>query len=114
MSGFGTSHVWKGAIQSGAPTTWTDISGTGTGALPEIPINVLCIAPDSANCMYISSDIGVFCITDGGSNWAYFSEGLPAAAVVTAMRLFASESPVHQRFLPVGTYGRPLAPDTGQ
>ena len=81
MSGFGTAHVWRGSIPASGPATWTDISGTGAGRLPDIPVNALAIEPSDPNTMYIATDVAVFRTTDGGTTWTQFSEGLPNCAV---------------------------------
>jgi photosystem II stability/assembly factor-like uncharacterized protein len=81
MAGFGTAHIWQGAVPLSGTATWTDISGTGTGRLPDIPINALAIEPGSASTMYVGTDIGVFSTTNGGSSWTQFSQGLPNCAV---------------------------------
>jgi photosystem II stability/assembly factor-like uncharacterized protein len=81
MSGFGTAHVWKGSVPASGPATWTDISGTGSGRLPDIPANALVIEPSNPNTMYIATDVAVFRTTNGGTTWTQFSEGLPNSAV---------------------------------
>ncbi|MBZ5657163.1 MAG: hypothetical protein LAO56_18005 [Acidobacteriia bacterium] len=81
MSGFGGGHVWRGAVPASGAATWTDISGTGGGQLPDIPVNALVIDPLAATTMYIGTDVGVFRTTDGGTTWAPFSDGLPNCAV---------------------------------
>src|SRR6185295_7251130 len=42
LSGFGTAaaplaHVWRGVVAAGGTAAWTNISGTGAGALPDVP-----------------------------------------------------------------------------
>lgn len=81
MSGFGGGHVWRGAVPASGAATWTDISGTGGGQLPDIPVNALVIDPLAATTMYIGTDVGVFRTTDGGTTWIPFSDGLPNCAV---------------------------------
>ena len=100
MSGFGTPHVWRGTVSEAGSTAWSDISGTGTGRLPDIPVNALVIEPSSSNTMYIGTDIGVFRTIDGGTTWENFSQGLPNCAVYD-MRL---HNPT--RLLRVATHGR--------
>ena len=81
MSGFGTAHVWRGSVPASGPATWTDISGTGSGRLPDIPVNALAIEPSDPNTMYIATDVAVFRTMNGGTTWTQFSEGLPNSAV---------------------------------
>jgi len=105
MSGFGTadhplSHVWRGTVTASgtAEWKWTNISGTESGPLPDIPVNALVL--DTREVMYIATDLGVFSTRDGGTTWTNFSQGLPNCAVFD-MRL-------HQptRLLRVATHGR--------
>jgi len=102
MNGFGGGHVFRGVVPATGAATWTDISGTGAGALPDIPVNALVIDPGVATTMYIGTDIGVFRTTDGGANWALFSDGLPNCAVYD-LRLFQP-----QRLLRAALHGRGL------
>ncbi len=100
MAGFGKPHIWRGAVRTNGPATWTDISGTGSGRLPDIPINSLAIEPDAPDTMYIGTDIGVFRTTNGGTTWTQFSQGLPNVAVYD-MRLHTPT-----RLLRAATHGR--------
>jgi photosystem II stability/assembly factor-like uncharacterized protein len=79
MSGFGISHVWSGAVPASGAATWTNISGTGAGALPDIPVNALAV--DTATTFYIATDVAVYRTTNGGGTWTPFSDGLPNCAV---------------------------------
>jgi photosystem II stability/assembly factor-like uncharacterized protein len=102
VSGFGTGHVFRGDILSDGQTRWTDISGTGNGKLPDIPVNALVIDENISDNMYIGTDAGVFRSMDGGKNWINFSIGsklLPNCQVYD-MRLY---SPDHLRIV---THGR--------
>jgi photosystem II stability/assembly factor-like uncharacterized protein len=100
MSGFGTAHVWRGTVATTGTTTWTDISGTGAGRLPDIPVNALAIEPTAPDTIYIATDIAVYRTIDGGTTWTQFSQGLPNCAVFD-MRLHSS-----QRLLRAATHGR--------
>jgi photosystem II stability/assembly factor-like uncharacterized protein len=108
MAGFGTpaaplAHVWRGVVASGgASTTWTDISGTASNRLPDIPVNALCIDP-TPNTYYVGTDIGVYRTTDGGSNWQPFSTGLPNVAIYD-LQLHTPTG----RLLRAATHGRGL------
>lgn len=98
MSGFGISHVWSGAVPASGVATWTNISGTGAGVLPDIPVNALAV--DTATTYYIATDIAVYRTTNGGTTWTPFSDGLPNCAVFD-LRLHG-----HARLLRAGTHGR--------
>ncbi len=64
---FGVPHVLK-SIDGGA--TWNSASGSGGGALPDVPALGIVVHPGDANRVYVGTDIGVFVTLDGGANWA--------------------------------------------
>jgi photosystem II stability/assembly factor-like uncharacterized protein len=103
VSGFDTPHVFRGEVSpQNNSVTWTDISGTGGGRLPNIPVNALAIDESdvTSNTFYIGTDVGVFCTRDGGFNWMQFSRGLPACQVYD-LRLNSSKG-----LLTAATHGR--------
>ncbi len=102
FSGFGIAHVWRGVIAANGTTAWTDISGSGTGRLPDIPVNALVIDPDAPDTYYIATDVAVFRTTNGGTTWTMFSQSLPNCAVFD-MKLY---QPL--RLLRAATHGRGL------
>jgi photosystem II stability/assembly factor-like uncharacterized protein len=103
LSAFGIPHVWHGAIAAtGTTATWTNISGTGAAALPNIPVNALVIDPTAPDTYYIATDLGVYTTTTGGASWTQFSHGLPNCAVFD-LRLHNPS-----RLLRAGTHGRGL------
>jgi photosystem II stability/assembly factor-like uncharacterized protein len=104
MSGFGHSHVWRGAVSAGGGTAaWTDAGGaTPNATLPDIPVNSLAIDGNAPDTYYIGSDIGVFRTTDAGASWETFSDGLPACAIFD-LRLHNPS-----RLLRAATHGRGL------
>jgi photosystem II stability/assembly factor-like uncharacterized protein len=103
MSGFGIAHVWRGVVAAGGTSAaWTNISGTGPGVLPDIPVNALVIDSAAPDTYYIATDVAVYRTTNAGTTWTQFSQGLPNCAVFD-LRL-------HQptRLLRAGTHGRGL------
>jgi photosystem II stability/assembly factor-like uncharacterized protein len=101
QSGFGTGHVWRGAVATGG-TTWTDVSGTGAGRLPDIPVNALAIDAANPDAWYIGTDIGVFRTADAGTTWQPYRNNLPNCAVFD-LKLHPTE-----RVLRAATHGRGL------
>ena len=109
FSGFGDAlgHVFVTTNKGG---TWTDI----TGNLPNVPVQSLVIDPDSANTLYVGTDIGVFWSSNGGQSWAPLGSGLPVVSVMSLKLHHAS------RTLRAATHGRgmwdlalPGGPGTG-
>jgi hypothetical protein len=98
MSGFGISHVWSGAVPATGAAAWTNVSGTGAGALPDIPVNALVV--DTTTNFYIATDVAVYRTVNGGSTWTPFSDGLPNCAVFD-LRLHSAA-----RLLRAATHGR--------
>jgi hypothetical protein len=85
VGGFGHGHVFlttNGTNSAAAGgSTWTDLSGTGAGALPDVPVNAIAVdwrfLPEQ---LYVATDIGVFTSSDGGRNWERYGTGLPTSA----------------------------------
>ncbi|HWA82776.1 MAG TPA: hypothetical protein VG820_05055 [Fimbriimonadaceae bacterium] len=101
VSGNGTSHLWRCFDTTSGARTWIDVSGIGTTALPDIPINAIERDPsDPINIWYVGTDIGVFKTTDAGSTWLNVTQplGLPNVQI-TALH-------VRSGYLYAVTYGR--------
>jgi photosystem II stability/assembly factor-like uncharacterized protein len=105
MAGFGTPHVWHGAVPTAGVATWTDISGTGATSVPDVPCNAMCVDPANPNTYYLGTDIGVFRTVNGNAavpNWNLFNDGLPNTAIYD-LQLHAPT-----RLLRAATHGRGL------
>jgi photosystem II stability/assembly factor-like uncharacterized protein len=62
--------------------TWANISGTGGGALPNLPVwSIQIDNSTSPSTLYIGADDGVYTTTDLGVNWSRLGTGLPNAQV---------------------------------
>jgi len=67
--------------------TWTDISGFETNAeessngFPNVATYSLLVMPFDTNRIWVGTEIGLFESTDGGKNWAYADNGLPAVGI---------------------------------
>ncbi len=61
-------HVFVTTNAGGASgTTWTNITGSGTAAIPDIPANRVVVAANGH--IVVAADIGVFVSKDGGNSW---------------------------------------------
>ena len=95
----GGAHVWK-STDGGA--TWAALDGTGSGALPDIPVNSIAINPANRSHLYIGTDAGVFSSIDGGTTWMVENTGfanVPVFALALQPNpLAAGPTPVYELF----------------
>ena len=105
--GFPTSHVWKTA---NAGTSWTDWSGSGTGELPDAPVNALLVDAQAVQ-VYVGTDVGIFVSSTTTPGWTEVgpmpgatAEGFLPNAPVTALQLFNPNAGTKTLF--ASTYGR--------
>jgi len=111
----GKGHVYVGALTTTATpvVVWTDVSDgslcpTGSGNLPDIPVNSIVIDPSQSGTLYVGTDVGVYMGTlQGvvptavtGACWQPLGTDLPNSAV---MSLSLNEA---SRTLIAGTHGR--------
>jgi photosystem II stability/assembly factor-like uncharacterized protein len=73
VSGFGSGHVFK---TTNYGQTWSNSSGSGGTALPDIPVNTVAIHPTLPDRIYIGSDVGCFMSLDAGVTWMPASGGM--------------------------------------
>jgi photosystem II stability/assembly factor-like uncharacterized protein len=77
-------HVWICDNTQAVPLKWRLITGSGTGVLPDIPVNAIALDPSNPKAIYYAgTDIGFFASKDGGATWqdASASLGLPNVQV---------------------------------
>ncbi|MGH2965123.1 MAG: hypothetical protein ACRDMH_07055 [Solirubrobacterales bacterium] len=101
LAGTGASHLWRCADVTSNDSTWTDLSGQGDDALPDVPVNAIARHPlDPDNRLFVATEIGVFATEDGGVTWIDLTipYGLPRVPVKD---LAIAENQLH-----AATYGR--------
>jgi photosystem II stability/assembly factor-like uncharacterized protein len=96
-TGFNPDNVWR---TTNGGNSWSNISGSGTGALPSVPVRSLVIHPDNPNWLYVGTEVGIFNSTDAGAHWTLPQIG---PANVSVDELFWMN-----RALVAATYGRGL------
>lgn len=103
FSGLGGGHLYRTQDASAASVQWTNVSGTGTSSLPDIPLNAITRHwANPSSTWFVATDVGVFLTEDAGSTWVNFGEpfGLPNARA-TAIKAVPGTA-----YLNVATYGR--------
>ena len=78
FGGFSKPNVWR---TTNGGTTWTARGGSGTTALPAVPIYSLVIHPFIPTTLYVGTEVGIFFSEDEGVTWNNPSSG-PAAVPV--------------------------------
>ncbi|RLD47367.1 MAG: hypothetical protein DRI86_00615 [Bacteroidetes bacterium] len=95
-SGFYDGQKVYQTIDGGA--TWTNISGS----LPNYPVNTIVNAPNTANGLYVGTDMGVYYYDTNLGDWVPFMKDLPNV-IVSELELFETGDKIR-----AATYGRGL------
>lgn len=98
FSGYSANNKVYASTDGGG--TWSNISGTGQ--LPNVPVNTIVYQKDFNNRLYIGTDIGVYYKDDNSVGWVDFSTNLPNVIVNELEIQYSSMK------LRAGTYGRGL------
>jgi subtilisin-like proprotein convertase family protein len=99
--GQGPNHLWRCSNTIAGVPVWTNISGTGSTALPSVPITSVARDPYESTRIYVGTDVGAFMTTNMGATWVSMTTlGLPAVGV-QHMTFDANK-----QFLVLATYGR--------
>ena len=82
--------------------TWTDLSGftseASSNGFPDVVVYDLIVMPHATNVLWAGTEIGIFVSENGGVEWHYANNGLPAVSV-WRMKIRDNE-------IVVGTHGR--------
>ena len=76
IAGFGGQHVWRS--DDGA-VTWESIDGTGTTAIPDIPVHSIVVDPAQPGRLFLGTDLGVMTSVNGGRTWSVENTGFANA-----------------------------------
>ncbi|MDP6803656.1 MAG: T9SS type A sorting domain-containing protein [Gemmatimonadota bacterium] len=79
-----------------------------TGNLPNVPASDVIAHPTDPNKLYLSSEMGCFRTTDGGTLWHRWNNGMPGANIVTELAFIDSLSTVGRFYVVAGSYGRSI------
>jgi hypothetical protein len=103
-SGSGIRHLYRLTLASiGYSWTYTPVTGSGTTALPDAPLNAIARdLDDPQNTWYVATDVGIFQTNNAGQSWTNtsFAYGLPDVIVEDLVAVPGT------RYLNAGTYGR--------
>ncbi len=102
-SGTGISHLWRCKNTNSIAAFWENVSGNGSNALPDAPLNTFARdIDDPQNTWYVGTDVGVFLTSNAGKTWANAGSpyGLPSVIVNDLVAVSGT------RYLNAGTYGR--------
>jgi len=99
FGGFAADNLWR-SLDAG--TTWQAVPGTGSFALPAVPVYGLAVHPDDGNVLYAATEVGVFASDDFGAHWSASNDG-PANVVCEEVAFAHGTGP---RQLVLATLGR--------
>jgi len=96
---FNLPHLWRIADVTAKTPVWVNVSGTGTTALPDVPINTILRDPTTpATTWYVGTDVGVFMTTNAGTTWSNVSGALPHVQIM--------DMKLGNGYIYAGTFGR--------
>lgn len=80
--GYEPDNVWR---TTDAGATWTRITGSGSGTLPNAPVSWIVHHRTHPGWLYVATDVGIFASEDDGATWSTSNDG---PANVTVDQLF--------------------------
>ena len=97
---FGGTHVFRSSDHG---ETWQPLTGSGSGALPDIPVHSIVVDPDDSERLYLGTDLGVMVSIDGGRTWMSEETGFGPAVTMWLSLVKTAEG---QKYLFAFTHGR--------
>ncbi|MDR3690176.1 MAG: hypothetical protein P4L46_12405 [Fimbriimonas sp.] len=97
LGGFSSNDIWK---TTNGGSTWVSITGSGSAALPQVPVRAIARQPGAPNTLYVGTEIGIFTTADGGQTWSA-SNSLTANVSVDDLEYMNNSN-----ILLAGTHGR--------
>ena len=94
FGGFSPDNVY---VTKDLGATWIDVTGSGTTALPDLPVRSLTIHPVRPDYLYVGTELGIFASEDAGATWQ-LPQGGPANVSV--------EEFLVEGYLNAATHGR--------
>lgn len=103
LSGTGAPHLWRCADTASGARVWTNVSGGGVTALPDVPVNAVVLDPATPSTrFYVGTDAGVFRSQDGGATWENATAPLSLPNVIVSdLKIVPGTG-----YLMAATYGR--------
>jgi hypothetical protein len=95
----GIKHLWHTVNANASKPTWVSVSGSGSTALPDVPLNAIVRDPYApSTTWYVGTDIGVFMTVNSGATWSNVNSNLPITQVF--------DLKYGNGYLYAGTFGR--------
>ncbi|MBL8310115.1 MAG: hypothetical protein JNL19_06820 [Burkholderiales bacterium] len=101
--GNATGHIFRTTNLGSGSVTWSAVSGSGSTAIPDVPVNCLLVDPYDSRALYACTDIGVYYSADTGTTWNPMGSGMPRVPV---FEMAFSAGTTGSRVLRAATHGR--------
>jgi len=104
IDSFNSNRLWVvcGGYDAGKKVYYSSDGGNSwiniSGSLPNIPMRCIVASTTGTDALYVGTEIGVFYWNENINDWIYFSNALPAVAVL--------DLKINDGFIYAGTFGR--------
>jgi alpha-tubulin suppressor-like RCC1 family protein len=101
--GSSAGRIWECTNTTAAAPAWTNRTGAGATALPDVPANTILRDPsDPTNKWWVGNDLGVFVTSNRGAAWENATQALGLPVVIVNKLTLGGNG----AFLYAGTFGR--------